>query len=85
MSRLLYVPIIGAVVLMLGSYEQPSVEAGGDYRVPLVALPPLLCDSRGCSSSGGLFAAQLARATRGTLGGEHAARRRARTNFPPRL
>lgn len=69
MSRLLYVPIIGAIVLMLGCYKQPSVEAGVDHRVPLVdPLSLLSCDSRDCSSRGGLFAAQLARAIRGTLG-----------------
>ena len=85
MSRLLYMPIIGAVVLMLGCWKQPSVEAGVDHRVtPVDPLSSSSSDVEGCSM-GGHWSALLARATRGTLGGERSAHRRVRTNASPRL
>lgn len=81
MSRLLYVPIVGTLVLMLGLWKQPS-EIVGDVSSYCDLLSLTSDDVRDCSS--GHFAAMIARATHGTLGGERSARHRACTNFSPR-
>lgn len=75
MSRLLYRPIIGAIVLLLGWWRQPSIEADDtddSVRVGCL-LSPASWDGGDCSL-GGLAFALLARATTGTLGDEPAAR-----------
>lgn len=84
MSRLLYVPIIGAIVLMFGCWRQPSEEAGDGCALGWsLSLPP--CVGVWDCSSSGASAALLARETHGMLGGERTAQRRVRTNFSPRL
>ena len=86
MSRLLLVAIAVTVAapVLLGVLQQPSTAEVPSMGLTSVVLPAESCGLSGCLL-GSDQAALLARRTRGTLGGERAARRRARTNFSSRL
>lgn len=83
MSRLLLVVVLtvaGAVPLFV--QQQSSVDTPADV---LLCQHMLFAASRDVPNCSMQVAALLARATRGTLGGEHAAHHRVRTNSSPRL
>ena len=83
MSRLLLVVVLtvaGAVPLFV--QQQLSTDTGAST---LLCHDTLFVASRVASNCSTQRDALLARATRGTLGGERAAHRRVRTNFSPRL
>lgn len=83
MSRLLLVVVLTvAGVVPLFVQQQPSADTGADM---LLCHAMLFAAPRGASNCSSQRDALLARATRGTLGGERTAHRRVRTNFSPRL
>lgn len=82
MSRLVLVVVLTvAGVVPLFAQQQPSADTEASTLLCHAMLFVASRDAPNCSSHRG---AMLARATRGTLGGERAAHRRVRTNASPR-
>ncbi len=84
MSRLLLVVVLTvAGVVPLFVQQQPSVDTSAAVRLRCQHM--LFAASRGATNCSMQRAALLARATRGTLGGERRRITRVRTNASPRL